>query len=167
MNITLIGMPAAGKSRVGKELAKLTGMKFVDTDAEIEKRYGKIDKIFAEKGEGFFRERESEVIREISFSDETVISVGGGAVLREENMKAVKKNGFIVYLSVKPETVKTRTLRAKRPVISTAESVRQLYAKRAPIYEKYADLKIASDDYDLKRKTDAIMDFLNKYGDKK
>ena len=92
-NIVLTGMPGSGKSTVGK-LLDLPGFEFVDTDAEIEKRCGfPIKTLIGEKGEGYFRDLESAVIRDVSSCGCRVISTGGGAILREENVRSLKQNG--------------------------------------------------------------------------
>ncbi len=167
MNVALIGMPASGKTRVGRELAKLKKMLFIDTDEEIKKIYGDIKGIFEEKGEEFFREIESDVVKKISEVDNAVISTGGGVILKEDNMSALKKNSVVVYLFVSPKTVFGRTKRITRPVVGDLQSAKKLYEKRSALYEKYADLKVDSNDYDLKRKTEEIILFLENYGEKK
>jgi len=99
-NIVLIGLMGSGKTTIGKKIAEKLKMKFIDTDELIVQKAQKaINLIFAEDGELFFRDLESEVIEEISKQENIVISTGGGAVLREENLNNLKKNGVLFYLS--------------------------------------------------------------------
>ena len=98
-NIVLIGMPSSGKSTIGRALAKQTGRPFIDLDEEIVKTAGRdIPTIFREDGEKVFRDIESEVVRVISQTTGAVIATGGGAVLREENVRRLKRNGILCYL---------------------------------------------------------------------
>jgi len=109
-NIVLTGFMGTGKSSVGKRLAALLMMDFYDTDELVEKRENMtIPMIFRSKGESYFRESESEVIAEVSMKVNSVIATGGGAVLRESNMKALKKNGIIICLKANPRIVLQRT----------------------------------------------------------
>ena len=97
MNIILTGFMGTGKSIVSRKLVKRLGMSYLDTDELIEEREGiKISAIFQKKGEKYFRQLETQVIKEVASLDNYVISSGGGVVLREENMTALKKNGFII-----------------------------------------------------------------------
>jgi len=96
MNIVLTGFMATGKSEVGKDLARLLEMEFIDTDDLIEEKVEmKISEIFAKKGEKFFRDLESEIAKEVGGWDNYVIATGGGIVLRQENINSLKKNGKI------------------------------------------------------------------------
>lgn len=98
-NIVLTGMPGSGKSTVGK-LLRLDGYTFVDTDTQIEKRCGcTIRELIAQKGEEYFRDLETVVIRDVSSECCRIISTGGGAVLREENVRYLKRNGKIFSLT--------------------------------------------------------------------
>ncbi|OHB76533.1 MAG: hypothetical protein A2Z34_01405 [Planctomycetes bacterium RBG_16_59_8] len=101
MNIVLIGFRCAGKTTVGKKLAKRIGMRFLDCDDYIETRARRsIKTIFGEKGESHFRLLESNAIAEISKLDGRVIATGGGAVLRYKNIRNLKRNGFVICLEV-------------------------------------------------------------------
>ena len=103
-NIYFTGFMGAGKSRVGEATAKSLGWRFVDTDRFIEEREGRtIPEIFAQQGEAAFRELESDVIREAGVLTGAVIATGGGAVLREENVTALKQNGKVFFLDRSPE----------------------------------------------------------------
>ena len=153
MNIVLIGYRGSGKTIVGQELARLLRWPLVDTDAMIEKRAGRtIREIFAEQGEPAFRQLEVDVIAEVSQLDRRVISAGGGAVLRDENIQALKANGRLVWLTAPAEILWSRIqrdagTRANRPNLTVAgglEEVRQLLTRRTPIYQAAADLMIDS-----------------------
>ncbi len=140
-NIVLSGMPSCGKSSIGKKVAEKLGMEFVDTDSVIEERAGrKISEIFSLHGEEYFRDLETEVIREVSKRSSTVISIGGGAPLREENRLALKQNGVVVYVKRDLSLLVTND----RP-LSQREGVRALYEKRKDIYNAFADVSINND----------------------
>ena len=159
MNVVLIGMPGAGKSHVGRALAKATGMKFTDTDKLIRDRYGDIPTIFKEKGEEFFRFLESEAAKEAASGDERVISTGGGMILKEENMAALKENGTVVYLKASEETLARRTANSSRPLVrgDVKKNIAELYKKRSPLYEKYADITVDADGDDAAKKVESIL----------
>lgn len=154
-NIILCGFMGCGKTTVGRRLAKLTGRKLIDTDAFIVEREGmEITDIFAQKGEEYFRRCEYDVCREISAESCRVIATGGGTVLKEDNVKALKENGVIVYLKVSPETALLHLSKAtNRPLLmrdDRDEYIRQLMLQRDPIYTAAANFIIdaeASPDY--------------------
>ena len=136
-NIVLTGMPGSGKSTVGKILS-IEGFEFIDTDAEIEKRCGcAIKDLIKAKGEQCFRDLESEVIRDVSSSCCRIISTGGGAVLREENIRSLKRNGKIFYLDAALHRLRATS---DRPLSDTDEKLAALYAKRLSIYQATADV---------------------------
>lgn len=142
-NIVLTGMPASGKSTVGKLLADSTGRELIDTDALIEERAKKpIPDIFAEFGESYFRELESEVIRDISCRTGIIISTGGGAILRRENVSALKENGRIYFID-RPLEALIPT--GDRPLASTREAITKRYNERYEIYKSTADAVINAD----------------------
>lgn len=148
MNIVLIGFMGTGKSRIGKQLAKELGMKYIDTDQMIEKKEGKsIPEIFQQEGEEYFRRIEAEVVNRVSRLDQYVISTGGGVVLKPENIKALKKNGYLVCLQAAPEVILKRTTEEKeeRPLLKgfadRRERIKELLQKRDPLY-KQADFTI-------------------------
>ena len=136
-------MPGSGKSTVGN-LIKIKGFKFVDTDAEIEKRCGCAIKDLIEKqGEKYFRDLESEVIADVSKECSQIISTGGGAVLRKENVNALKRNGKIFFLNADLERlVATDT----RPLSNTPEKLQKLYNERIDIYKATADVVVPNID---------------------
>lgn len=139
-NIVLIGMPASGKTTAGKILSKKLGRDFVDTDSEIEKKHNMSPKdIINSLGEEVFRDYETDVIREISARQGIVIATGGGAVERQINIDLLKENGKIVFLD---RPLSFLSSDSGRPLSSTKEKLAELYKRRLPLYEKYADLKV-------------------------
>jgi len=140
-NIVLIGFMGTGKTTIATQLAHRLGMKYVSTDDLIEKKEKRtINEIFTKSGEGYFRDVESSVIRDISCMDNQVIDAGGGAVIRDENMAYFKSNGVVICLSADEETVMERTKKYKhRPLLNVEDpkrKIRDLMAKRAPFYAK-------------------------------
>ena len=136
-NIVLIGMPGSGKSAVGQILAERTGRTLADTDQLIVDRAGKtIPDIFREDGEPAFRDLESSVIRNLSKYGGQIISTGGGAVLRPENVGALRRNGRLFWLDRDPGSLVPTD---DRPLADTEEKMRQLYTVRKPVYQSAAD----------------------------
>lgn len=136
-NIVLTGMPGSGKSTVGK-LLELEGFSFIDTDEEIEKRCGcSIRDLIEEKGEPYFRDLETEVIREVSSDSCRIISTGGGAILREENVRYLKRNGSLYFLNAALSRLRATD---SRPLSDTDEKLKRLYAERMPIYRNTANV---------------------------
>jgi len=136
-NVVLTGMPGSGKSTVGR-LLDIEGYTFVDTDAEIEKRCGcTIKELISDKGENYFRDLESEVIQDVSAESCRIISTGGGAILRKENVRCLKRNGKLFFLNAD-----IRRLQATddRPLSDTYEKLAKLYAERMGIYTSTADV---------------------------
>ena len=136
-NIVLIGMPGSGKSTVGRILAGRTGKILADTDQLIVKQAGRsIPEIFREEGERAFRDLESEVIRMLSKQSGQIIATGGGAVLRPENITALRQNGRLFWLDRNPEALIPTD---DRPLADTFAGIMQLYAEREPVYRAVAD----------------------------
>lgn len=136
-NIVLIGMPGSGKSTVGK-LLDIKGFEFVDTDEEIVKICGcTIKELINTKGEEYFRNLESQVIKEVSSKNACVISTGGGAVLRDENVRSLKRNGTLFFIDADFERLKATD---DRPLSDTYEKLKKLYNQRLPIYKSCADV---------------------------
>lgn len=136
-NVVLTGMPASGKSTVGR-LLNIEGFTFVDTDAEVEKRCGcTIQELITTKGEACFRAIESAVIRDVSAQNGQVIATGGGAVLRAENVNALKRNGRIFFLDADLSRLRAT---ADRPLSDTADKMAKLYAERINMYHSTADV---------------------------
>lgn len=145
-NIVLTGFMGTGKTAVGKELAQLLDLKLIDVDTEIEKSEKMtINDIFKQFGEPRFREIETDMIKKISRKKNVIISTGGGAVLKQENMDALRKTGIIICLMATPETILKRTsINSDRPLLKVEnpfEKINELLNFRRPFYEK-ADIII-------------------------
>ena len=145
-NIVLIGMPGSGKTYYGEMLSKQLRRELVDTDDVIVAEEGMpVREIFEKKGEEYFRNLESSVIKRVSESGGKIISTGGGAVLREENADALSSNGRIIFLNRNPkELVPT----SDRPLADNADKMKELYEKRLPIYKAAADAIIDVEGWD-------------------
>jgi shikimate kinase len=142
-NVILIGLMGAGKTTVGRALARKLGRTFFDSDHEIEARTGvKIPTIFEHEGEAGFREREAEVIDDLTQRDGIVLATGGGAAMRLENRERLKTRGTVVYLCAHPHDLWLRTRRDKnRPLLQTEDPrgrLEALFAVRDPIYREVA-----------------------------
>ncbi|MGQ9569228.1 MAG: shikimate kinase [Thermodesulfovibrionales bacterium] len=145
-NIVLTGFMGTGKTIVGKKLSRLLNMELIDVDSEIEKSENMtINEIFKRFGESRFREIETEMIKRLSEKNNVIISTGGGAVLKKENVDALRKNGVIVCLLATPETILKRTSHtANRPLLKVEDplkKIKELLDYRKPFYEK-ADIMI-------------------------
>ena len=141
MAIVLIGPPAAGKSKVGKKLAKRLGKDFVDTDAIVVRDHGAIADIFAEHGEPYFRRLERAAVLE-ALAQDAIVSFGGGAVLDEDTQRDLERH-VVILLDVDAESVADRIeADGKRPLVKDLESWKALVAARRPIYERLADRRV-------------------------
>ena len=148
-NIVLTGFMGTGKTTIGRELSKMLHMKLVDIDAEIEKTQKmKINDIFRIYGEQYFRDIETDMIKKLSRGKNIIISTGGGAVLRDENMEALKENGIIFCLNASTETIMERTGRSEdRPLLKVEnpkEKISEMLSSRRPFYKK-AGIMIETD----------------------
>lgn len=141
-NIVLSGMPASGKSTVGRLIAAQTGRDLIDTDSIIVEREGEISRIFAEKGEERFRDLETAVIRELAPVGGKVISLGGGAVLRAENVRLLRQNGEIFFIDRSPEYLIPTS---DRPLADEKQKIMRLYEQRIDTYMSTADYIIDGD----------------------
>ena len=159
-NIVLTGMPGSGKSTVGR-LIKLDGYTFVDTDAEIEARCGcSIKELIAANGEKYFRDLETEVICEVSSESRRIISTGGGAILREENVRALKRNGKLFFINAELSRLRATD---DRPLSDTEDKLVRLYNERIGIYQATADIVVpdmetaeAEAEYIIRKRTELI-----------
>ena len=143
MNISLIGMPGSGKTTVAKELSRLTGKSFYDTDERVEQKAGmSIPEIFARYGEKYFRDLEHEACCELSRLTGAVIATGGGVVLRDDNMIELRQNGPVVFVERELE----RLAMGGRPLSKDRKALKRIYAERIDKYHSYADLEIRNDD---------------------
>ena len=143
----LVGMMGAGKTTVGRALARRLKRPFYDSDQEVEARCGvAIAVIFEIEGEAGFRARESQVIAELSELDAIVMATGGGAVLDSDNRRRLASRGTVVYLHATPEALHARIGHdRKRPLLATSDPqlrLEQFYAQRDPLYREIADLVV-------------------------
>jgi len=149
-NIFLVGLMAVGKSTVGRLLAQMLGAEFFDTDHVIEERAGAdIAWIFDVEGEQGFREREQQVVDELTQREGIVLATGGGVVLRAANRRMLAARGIVVHLDSPLERLVERTARdKKRPLLQQGklrETLARLQADRAPLYEEVADYRFVTD----------------------
>lgn len=149
-NLFLVGPMGAGKSAVGRQLARLMHLDFVDSDEEIEARTGvDIPFIFEKEGEAGFRRREVAVIDELSRRDGVVLATGGGAVVDDDSRNRLGARGYVVYLYTTVEQQLERTQRGReRPLldgVEPGEMLEALLAKRDPLYREIADLVVSTD----------------------
>ena len=146
-NFFLVGLMGAGKSTVGRHLAKRLGKSFIDSDHEIERRTGvKIPVIFDIEGEAGFRLREQQVIHELTDRQDIVLATGGGAVLNPENREDLHTLGTVIYLRANVDDLFARTRRDKnRPLLQTPDPrarLTELFLQRDPLYKEIAHIVI-------------------------
>lgn len=146
-SIFLIGLMGAGKTTVGRHLARRRRAHFLDLDHELEARTGvRVPMIFEIEGEAGFRERETRLLAEVSTQRNMVVATGGGVVLKPENREILKHAGIVVYLNVLPKVLYERTRRdTNRPLLQVADPMKkleELYEQRDPLYREVADLVI-------------------------
>lgn len=143
----MIGLMGAGKTTIGRQLAKVLKLPFYDSDKAIEESTGvDIPTIFEFEGEEGFRDREQKMIQKLTQLQGIVLATGGGAILREENRNSLKDNGYVVYLQCPVDRILERTRRdTQRPLLRTdnpKERLQQLFEQRQPLYLSCADFKI-------------------------
>jgi shikimate kinase len=152
--LILIGYRGCGKSTVGQLLAQQLNWEHLDSDAQVASRAGKsIRRIFAEDGQAAFRQLEAEAVAQLVRRPRSVVSLGGGAVLRADNRRAIAACGSVIWLRARPETLAERILNdpatpAQRPDLSAAggrEEIDQLLAERTPLYRQCASLVVDTD----------------------
>ncbi len=170
MNVILIGYRGAGKSTVGKRLAELLGRKFVDTDRLIEEIHGTpVREIVELHGWEYFRATERRVTQVISRMDRIVIASGGGSILDPENVRAMKENGRVIWLTAEPKVLAERmegdpqTL-AGRPSLTGKDAlkeVEEVLAFRRPYYEGAADVKIETSSLEVEDVAEKILPLLD------
>jgi shikimate kinase len=149
-NLFLVGLMGAGKTTLGRQLARRLDKPFVDADHELEARLGvRIPTIFEVEGEAGFRDREEAVIDELSRRSGIVLATGGGAVMREQSRVRLRENGTVLYLHAEPETLWQRLRNSRqRPMLHAADPrnrLVELYHLRDPLYREVADHVIESD----------------------
>jgi len=165
MNIVLIGVRGSGKSAVGSRLAARLKMRFVDTDDLIESKEGNISDIVKSNGWDYFRRLEKSVIEEISKGNNLIIAPGGGAVLDTDNIKALKRNGFVIWLKADQQTLLRRIQKdqgssTRRPTLTgkgTLEEIEETISQREPFYEKASETQIDTSKLDVETVVDRIL----------
>jgi len=165
--IFFIGPMGAGKTTIGRQLAKLLNLDFVDSDHEIESRTGvNIPTIFDLEGEEGFRNREQAMIDELTQRENLVLATGGGAVLKKENRENLQQRGIVVYLQSNIDLLVERTKKDKnRPLLQTGDPRKKfedIMAVREPLYLETADLVINTDKQSIAHTVHLIIDELEK-----
>ncbi len=169
-NIYLVGPMGAGKTTIGRRIAELKGMHFVDSDHEVEKRTGvDISFIFDMEGEEGFRKRERAMIAELSEQPNTVMATGGGAILDSDTRDLLSARGVVVYLETSLEQQLARTRNAtNRPILEGSEDIEatltRLMEERDPLYRHIADIVIATGDQQARRLAREIVEQLEAMG---
>jgi shikimate kinase len=149
-NLFLIGLPGAGKSTLGRQIARRLRKRFVDADSELEARLGvSIPTIFEIEGEAGFRDREEAVIADLTALANVVLSTGGGAVLRPGNRVHLRQNGTVLYLHAEPVALWSRIRHSRnRPLLQTADPLArlaELYSQRDALYRETATYVVESE----------------------
>lgn len=169
--ILLIGFRGAGKTTLGRALADSLNLTFIDADLEIEKREGRTIREMVEKeGWSSFRNREKAFLKELKERKDLVCALGGGAVLHEEEMRSLKEDSLIIWVMAGLEEIKERLTKdvktlSQRPALtelSWDEELEALYREREPLYQKWAHLRIDSQNCDLSRLVSQIKIYLSR-----
>lgn len=166
MNIVLIGYRGTGKSTVGRLLASRLGRQLVSTDAEIVKRAQRtVPEIIAQEGWEYFRDLESDICRELAGRDQLVIDTGGGAILRTQNIDALKKHGTLFWLTASVETIAKRIgSDNQRPSLtgnkSFVDEIEEVLQERVPKYQSAADHVIATDHRSVTQLVETVLALL-------
>ncbi|EKE80877.1 shikimate kinase AroK [Idiomarina xiamenensis] len=165
-NIFLVGPMGAGKSTIGRQIARQLHLEFFDSDTEIERRTGaEISWVFELEGEEGFRAREEKVIEELTEKTGIVLATGGGSILSKESRNRLSARGIVVYLQTTIDKQLARTQRDKRrPLIAEADDPRQvledLADEREALYEEIADITVRTDEQSAKIVVNEIIDQL-------
>lgn len=163
-NVTLIGMPGAGKSTLGVVLAKILGYEFLDSDLLIQKtEKRRLYEIIDQEGTEGFKAIENRVNASIQ-TDRTVIATGGSVVYCSEAMEHLKSIGKVVYLKISLESLAKRlgNLEKRGVLLKEGQTLKSLYEERTPLYEKYADIVVDEEGKDLEASLQAVLETLNK-----
>ena len=158
-NVILIGMPACGKSITGVVLAKTMRKNFIGTDLLIqEKEERPLQDIINESGNDYFRKVEEEVLCSVETTN-SVISTGGSAIYYDAAMKHLKEQGTVVYLKVALENIESRlnNIKTRGVTMEKGATIASLYEERIPLYEKYADVVIEADGFEVEDTVEAII----------
>ena len=161
-NLFLVGPMAVGKTTIGKMLARELHLQFIDSDQEIESKAGaEISWIFDVEGEEGFRERESNIIDELTLRSDILLATGGGSILRKENRRNLQSRGIVVFLDISLETQIKRTAKdKKRPLLQNTDHrkvLSELKAERDPMYEEVADIKMLVGDGNSRKTVAGIL----------
>lgn len=155
-NVVLIGMPSAGKSMIGAGIRDGLGLPFYDLDKELEKKNNRIiADIFNNEGEAYFRDLETDIVKQFSGKTGSILSCGGGVILRQENMKYLSLNGTIIYVRRPLENLMRKN--ADRPVLN--QGIENLYNRRKALYESYSNF-IVENDSTIARAVDETIHYL-------
>ena len=165
-NIFLIGPMGAGKSTIGRQLAQMLGMEFMDSDSVIEERAGAdIDWIFDVEGEVGFRKREERIINELTQGQGVVLSTGGGSILSKENRNVLSARGIVIYLETTVDKQFERTQRdKKRPLLQNDDprkTLEELAKILNPLNEEIADITLQTDDQAAKLVATNIIEMID------
>ena len=167
-NIFLVGLMGSGKTTIGRAIAKRLNKRFVDADHEIEARTGaSIPLIFEIEGEASFRQREADVICDLTAQEGIVLATGGGAVLNETSRQLLKERGIVVYLRASVSSILQRTSHDRnRPLLQTADPkarIEELSQQRGPLYEEVAHITVETGRPNVQSVVQNILAQLEKY----
>lgn len=161
-NIFLIGFMGAGKSTVADYMSRRYSMPLIEMDETLaEREQMSVSEIFEQKGEPYFRRAETALLNEIREKANVIVSCGGGAAMRRENVELMKQSGKVVLLSASPESILERVKEDEnRPLLKgrkTVEGIQELMEARSPYYEAAADLKVRTDTQPLEKICEEIL----------
>lgn len=164
-NVFLIGPMGAGKTTIGKQLARIIGMDFYDIDSAIEESCGaSIDWIFDIEGEAGFRDREAKMIEELTQKRGIILATGGGSVLSEENRTYLASRGCVIYLKATIEQQLERTVKdTRRPLLQTGNKqavLEEMREVREPLYDEIADFTISTNTKSIRAVVANIVDYI-------
>jgi len=164
-NIVLIGMPSCGKSTIGVVLAKALGYRFVDSDLVIQERTGRLlSEIIEEEGLAVFNQIENDTNASLDYH-KAIIATGGSVIYGEEAMEHLRSIGTVVYIELPFEVLKERIgdLNARGVSIKEGQSFKELYEERKPLYEKYADVVVPTQDMSIREVVHLLKDKFSKW----